>query len=232
MKKVDPMIQKNERETPVRIHQDVHSIILQDASSSQRSFCSSDLQIGSRLRAFRKQKGLNIRSLAEKCGISVNTLSLIENDRTYPNVYTLKLLADGLEIPVVSFFEGENPEPLLIYQQQGQRLKIPFSNGTLEKLGQGLPSLGAEPILVTLETITDEIPMVSHIGREFIYCLEGAMTCEIAYKPYPLFTGDSLLFNAASPHRWINAYSHPSKMLVLFCTAETHEQPAELHWKS
>ena len=131
----------NEKEMPDLIGQDAHSVVFQDAASYQKSFCASELLVGARLRAFRKQKGMSIRTLAEQCGISVNTLSLIENDRTSPNVNTLKLLANGLDIPIVSFFEEEKPENLLIYQKQGQRLKMPFSNGTLEKLGEGLPLL-------------------------------------------------------------------------------------------
>ena len=219
----------NKKEMPAPIRRDAHSVVFQDAAPYQKNFCDNELLIGARLRAFRKQKGMSIRTLADKCGISVNTLSLIENDRTSPNVNTLKLLASGLEIPIVSFFEEEKPEHLLIYQKQGQRLKKSFSNGTLEKLGQGLPSLGAEPILVTLETTKDDVQVISHLGREFIYCLDGVITCEIADQAYPLFQGDSLLFNAIAPHRWLNAHSRPSKLLVLFCPMEAHEQPTESH---
>jgi transcriptional regulator with XRE-family HTH domain len=225
------MTSKNEKETSEQI-QDAHSLVMlmQDTAPDPKSFSSSgELIIGARLRAFRNQKGMSIRSLAEKCGISVNTLSLIENDRTSPNVNTLKLLADGLDIPIVSFFEEENPEGSIVYQKQGQRLQVRFSNGTLERLREGLPPLGAEPILVSLESTKEEVPVVSHLGREFIYCLEGVVTCEISNQSYPLFTGDSLLFNATAPHRWINANSHPSKLLVLFCANESHDQPAELH---
>lgn len=229
---MDPFMKNNGQEAQVIPHQDIHSLILQEPPTHQRGFCSSDLMVGSRVRIYRKQLGLSIRSLAEKCGISVNTLSLIENNRTYPNVYTLKLLADGLGMPVVSFFEEEKLEPTMIYQKQGQRVKSHFSNGTLEKLGQGLPSLGAEPILVTLETVKSEVPLISHVGREFIYCLDGVVACEFEHKSYLLSVGDSLLFNAAFPHRWINAQPSLSKLLVIFCAIEANEPLAELHWKS
>ena len=225
------MIQNNANEELSRIGQDVHSLVLQDAGTgpNQKSFCINDSLVGFRLRAFRKQQGLSIRALADKCGISVNTLSLIENDKTSPNVNTLKLLADGLEIPIMSFFEEEKPEEGLVYQLQGQRPQMSFANGTLEKLGEGLPPLGAEPILVTLESTKEIVQEISHAGREFIYCLEGQVTCEIADRTYPLHPGDSLLFNARAPHRWLNAHSDPSKLLVLFCPMEGRDQPAERH---
>jgi len=223
------MVQNNVNEKLSRQGQDVHSLVMNSANTYQKPSCSNDSPIGVRLRNIRKQHRMSIRALADKCGISVNTLSLIENDRSSPNVNTLKLLASGLEIPILSFFEEEKPEEELVYQRQGQRPQMRFSNGTLERLGEGLPPLGAEPILVTLESTKDDIQEINHAGREFIYCLDGKVTCMIAGQPYPLLPGDSLLFNARAPHRWLNDHSEPSKLLVLFCPMEAHDQPAERH---
>ena len=114
------MTSKNGKELSKPNGQDAHSLVvlMQETDSNPKPFCGGgELLIGARLRAFRKQKGMSIRSLAKECGISVNTLSLIENDRTSPNVNTLKLLADGLEISIVSFFEEENPEGSIVYQK-------------------------------------------------------------------------------------------------------------------
>jgi len=223
------MNRNNVKEDSSSIGQDVHSHIMQGEPSSQDTFCLNDSLIGLRLRAFRKQKRLSIRALADKCGISVNTLSLIENERTSPNVNTLKLLAGGLDLPIIAFFEEEKAEEGLVYQQQGQRPQMRFANGTLEMLGEGLPPLGAEPILVTLESTKEPVQEISHAGREFIYCLKGKVTCLIAGQTYPLFPGDSILFNARAPHKWLNAHSDASQLLVLFCPMEAHDQPAERH---
>ena len=141
------------------------------------SCCSSEVMVGSRLRRLRHEQGLSIRSLAEKCGLSMNTLSLVENNRTSPSVHTLNLLANGLGVPLVTLFEQEKIEPTLVYQHAGERQAIRFANGTAEKLGQGLPPLGAEPIVVTLDVDSRNSEEISHEGREFIYCLEGEVTC-------------------------------------------------------
>lgn len=199
------------------------------AESIQEPCCRSEEQVGSRLRSLRRAQGLSIRALAAKCGISINTLSLIENNRTSPSVHTLNLLAGGLGVPLVTFFEEEKPEHGLVYQQHGQRPLIRFASGTLEKLGEGLPPLGAEPILVTLDTDQENGRQISHAGREFIYCLEGHVTCLIAGQAYSLTPGNSLLFDAKAPHRWVNSHSAPSKLLVLFCPMEARDQPAERH---
>lgn len=190
-----------------------------------------EVQISMRLRELRRKQKMSIRALAAHCGISANTLSLIENRRTSPSVHTLQLLADGLGVPLVTFFEEEKPSPALVYQQQGQRPQLRFANGTLEKLGQGLPPLGAEPILVTLnpgQAGANDID-ISHTGREFIYCLEGKVICVVANQAFHLSPGDSLLFDASALHRWQNAASGSSRLLVLFCPMEAHDQPAEHH---
>ncbi len=199
------------------------------ARAAQNTCCGSDDRIGKRLRALRHERGLSIRALAERGGISVNTLSLIENNRTSPSLHTLNLLAGGLEIPLGILFEEEKHEQEPVYQQNGQRDLIRFPQGTLEKLGEGLPPLGAEPILVTLDTDHKNTGEITHSGREFMYCLAGKVTCVIAEKTYVLSSGDSLLFDATAPHRWTNSYSAPSKLLVLFCPMEGHDQPAERH---
>jgi transcriptional regulator with XRE-family HTH domain len=223
------MSMNNPIEESNRSSQDIHTYILKKNAGKENQFSKKELIIGSRVRAIRKQKRLSIRSLAENCGISVNTLSLIENDRTSPNINTLKSLANGLGISMLAFFEEERPEYGPVYQQQGQRPQMRFTNGILEKLGEGLPPLGAEPIVVTLENTTEKIDDISHAGREFIYCLKGKMTCFISEQPYHLRSGDSILFNAQSPHRWINAQRDPSQLLVLFCPMDPQDKPAERH---
>jgi transcriptional regulator with XRE-family HTH domain len=211
------------------INNDIHAFLQMKSNNVKSEPAEKEFMIGERVRVLRKQKGLSIRSLAESCGISVNTLSLIENDRTSPNINTLKLLANGLDVAMPAFFEDEKPEHGPVYQQNGKRAQLQFANGTLEKLGEGLPPLGAEPIIVTLENSTKTIEDISHTGREFIYCLEGKITCYISEQPYHLQTGDSILFNARSPHRWINAQQASSQLLVLFCPMDPQDQPAERH---
>jgi len=216
----------SQRKTQVEVTP-VEHFVMMSATKAQTSCSACETLIWERVRTLRHERNMSIRVLAEKCGISINTLSLIENNRTSPSVHTLTLLAGGLGVPVVALFEDEKHKQELVYQLDGQRVLIRFAHGTLERLGEGLPPLGAEPILVTLED--DQYNEVSHNGREFIYCLEGKVTCLLSGQAYPLSRGDSLLFDAGAPHRWTNSHSQPSKILVLFCPMEARDQPAEHH---
>lgn len=64
-----------------------------------------ETSLGNRLRELRRQQGLSLRALAEKSGLSANTLSLIENGKTSPSVATLQQIALALNIPITAFFE-------------------------------------------------------------------------------------------------------------------------------
>lgn len=214
------LIQRN----PVDSHQDPATSI-----PGQQSAQAEPIQVGTRIRAIRKQRGLTIRALAERCQISPNTLSLIENERTSPSIRTLGQLAQGLGVHLSMFLEPGPPEQAVVYQRQGQRTLTRFTNGTIENLGDGLPPLGAEPILVTLETHKTTPEDVSHAGREFVYCIEGEIACIIGGTRYPLSVGDSLLFDASNHHRWENTCSQPSRLLVLFCPMDANDHPVEQH---
>lgn len=190
---------------------------------------TENVQVGSRIRAIRKQRGQTIRNLAEECQVSPNTISLIENERTSPSIRTLCQIANGLGVSVSTLVEPEHPGSGVVHQKQGQRAITQFANGTIENLGEGLPPLGAEPILVTLETHGTRVEDASHAGREFVYCLDGKVDCVIAGTEYSLSVGDSLLFDASVPHHWENMRPQPSRLLVLFCPIDAHDQPVEQH---
>ncbi|MCB9134542.1 MAG: helix-turn-helix domain-containing protein [Anaerolineales bacterium] len=194
--------------------------------------CSSSAVVSTRIRQIRQERQISIRALATKCGVSANTISLIENDRTSPSVNTLQLLAVGLGVPLISFFEGDKAEPALIYQKHGQRPLTRFIYGHLTQLGEGLPPLGAEPILITLDPASAQGQDIRHMGREFIFCLEGKFLCVINHKEYLLTPEDSLLFDATLPHHWSNPYPETCRVLALFCQMDAQEHPAEHHLSS
>nr|WP_294544394.1 XRE family transcriptional regulator [uncultured Rhodopila sp.] len=63
-----------------------------------------------RLSLARKRRGLNGKGLAERSGLSVVTISRVENGET-PDAETISRLAKALRYPV-EFFEGDDPEEI------------------------------------------------------------------------------------------------------------------------
>ncbi len=173
--------------------------------------------VGNQLRALRKARRLSIRTLAEISGLSVNTLSLIENGKTSPSVNTLSQLAQSLNVPIIAFFEIEHKKKI-VYQKAGERKQIVFSQGQLESLSGDMPHMGSEPFITRLEhNANSGVEPIIYAGRQFIYCLEGHITYIIEGEAYPLAPGDSLIFDAYTPHSWRNTSPASSRALLVLC---------------
>ncbi|MBN2385702.1 MAG: helix-turn-helix transcriptional regulator [Anaerolineales bacterium] len=190
-----------------------------------------EINVGRRLRGLRGERGLTIRALAEVSGLNVNTLSLIENERTSPSVNTIQQLARALEVPITAFFETSSAKRDIVFQKAGRRPAATFSYGSLEDLASGLASEHAQPFVVTLKPKAESgsSPIV-HTGQELIYCLEGQVTYIIEDQSFDLEPGDSLVFQAYLPHRWLNPGRVPSRALLILCPLDERDRPTERHF--
>jgi len=188
-------------------------------------------QVGQKLHAMRKARKLSIRALAAQSNLSVNTLSLIENGKTSPSVSTLSQLAQSLDVSITSFFESDGHKSRIVYQRVGERKQIVFPQGQMEKLNEGLPGMGSEPFITRLEPGANSgKTQIVFPGREFIYCLEGHITYIIEDETYPLAPGDSLIFDAYTPHTWRNTASTSSSALLVLCPEDSLEDSPERYF--
>jgi transcriptional regulator with XRE-family HTH domain len=195
------------------------------------SLSVDEINVGRRLRELRAGRGLSLRSLAEKSGLNVNTLSMIENQRTSPSVSTLQQLAQTLQVSISAFFETNQANKQVVHQKGGARPIAKFTHGFIEDLGAGMARLGAEPLIMTVAPHADsgKSPIV-HTGREFVYCLEGCIAYSVDTETFQLEPGDSLLFEAYLPHHWKNLDATPSRALLVLCPMDERDNPTERHF--
>lgn len=183
--------------------------------------------LGNRLRELRRQQSLSLRSLAEKSGLSANTLSLIENGKTSPSVATLQQIAIALNVTITSFFEIEKRVEPVIYTRGGSRPHSLFSHGTLEEMGSGVGNEGVQPFVVNFGPHVSSGPQpLTHDGSEFVYCVSGKMIYTVAGNEYVLEPGDSLLFISQMPHAWVNPLDEPSKFIIVLTSLEESKSSA------
>ena len=192
---------------------------------------TTEIQVGNRLRALREEHDWSLRELAEKSGLALNTVSLIENAKTSPSVSTLQQLALALKVPITAFFETDAPKKSIVHVKAGQRPRVAFAHGMLEDLGAGLTHRAVEPFIVTLEPNMGSGPEVMmHTGYEFVYCLKGCITYTIEEHTYILEAGDSLLFESHLPHRWHNADTDPTQALLVLYPSDARDHPTDQHF--
>ena len=191
---------------------------------------SKEVNIGRRLQELRAMQGLSIRSLAETSGLNFNTLSLIENEKTSPNVSTLQQLAAALRVPITAFFETSAIYKDVVFQKRGQRPQTMFPHGGLEDLGGGMTLGEATPLLLTSDPFADSGPdAMVHTGQEFVYCLEGSMIYWVGPDEYMLEPGDSLIFEAHLPHRWENRSNALFRSILVICPSDDNDRLVEQH---
>ena len=191
---------------------------------------SSEINIGRRLQELRTMQGLSIRSLAEISGLNFNTLSLIENEKTSPNVGTLQQLAAALRVPITAFFETSAIYKDVVFQKAGQRPQTTFPRGELEDLGGGMALGEATPLLLTSDPNANSgLDAIVHTGQEFVYCLEGTMVYRVGQDEYILELGDSLIFQAHLPHRWENRGNTPFRSILVICPSDDNDRLVGQH---
>lgn len=190
-----------------------------------------EVNVGRALRALRIKRDLSIRALAAKSKLAVNTLSLIENDRTSPSVATLRQLAGALQVPITAFFENGSAQNRVAYIKTSAHLCVAFAHGTLEELSGGLADCNVEPFVITIKPNAGSgMQPIVHTGHELVFCLEGRIVYAIEDRAYLLEPGDSLLFEAHLPHRWQNVDAEIARAILVLYPSDERDHPTERHF--
>ena len=191
----------------------------------------AEINVGKRLKALRTARGLSIRGLAGKSGLAVNTLSLIENEKTSPSVSTLQQLAAALKVPVTAFFKPDAEQKFVVFTPMNERPQTEIKKAKLQDLGAGLATKAVQPLVVTLQKGggSGSLPIV-HTGHEFVYCLSGRILYTIEEDTYLLNPGDSLLFESHLPHRWENVDNEESQLLLILYPSDLRDRVAARHF--
>jgi transcriptional regulator with XRE-family HTH domain len=201
------------------------------AVAKSKSRPRQQVSVGLALKALRIGRGLSLRSLAEKSDLAINTLSLIENNKTSPSVATLQQLAIALDVPITAFFENGGQKNRVVYIKASQRTEAAFAHGTLEDLGASLSDRTVEPFVVTVKPNAGSgAQPIVHTGQEFVFCLEGRIVYTVEEQTYLLESGDSLLFESQLPHKWQNVEAVPARTILVLCPTDPRDKPTQQHF--
>jgi len=185
--------------------------------------------VGQRIRSFREQRAWSLRELAERSGLSINAISLIERGENSPTVSSLHLLATALGVSISNFFEDER-EQAVVFVRPAARLRSEANGIAMESLGIGLRNQQLEPFLIEVASGAGNIDQpINHLGEEFVYCLEGEVDYCIGDRTFALRPGSSLLFEATIPHCFTNKMKRPALLMMVFNAGEGGHLARRLH---
>lgn len=204
---------------------------IEQISISPQAQRPTEMEVGRRIRALRRERGFSLRALAERSGLNVNTLSMVENGKTSPSVSTLQQLARALGVPIARFFESQNIRKAIVFTPNQERPRVQFDTLQIENLGEDLAGNVVQPFVVTLKPgAAGSERMIVHTGYEFVYCLSGSIRYQIEGETYLLNPGDSLVFEAHLPHCWENNGTGDTQVLLIFYPADERDEPQERHF--
>jgi transcriptional regulator with XRE-family HTH domain len=179
-----------------------------------------EMAIGREVRNFRRQQGMTVAEVSAVTGLSIGMLSKIENGNTSASLTTLQILSHAFSVPVTSFFKSYEERREAVHVKVGQHIEIE-RRGTraghqynlLGHIGSNSSGVVVEPYIITLTTQSDKFPAFQHEGLELLYMLEGEVDYRHGDQVYPLKPGDSLFFDADSPHGPENLVKLPARYL-------------------
>jgi transcriptional regulator with XRE-family HTH domain len=185
------------------------------------------VDIGQRLRDARERQGMSLRALAQAVGVSPSLISQVETGKTQPSVSTLYALVGQLGISLDDLMGHEpwtaapaadaaapgRPYPPAV-QRAGDNPTLEMENGVRwERLAIGEDGT-ADAFLATYgphASSSVEGRLMRHAGIEYGYLIEGELTLQLEFDTHVLTPGDSLYFDSARPHLYVNNGDVPAR---------------------
>jgi len=191
------------------------------------------VNVATSLRELREARGISMRTLATKSGLSANALSMIERGKTSPSVSTLYKLADALGVSITAFFGEKGQKKQVVFLKSDEHAHMSFTRGVFEGLGGAEFAGRIVPFMLTLETgASSGTRNIVHSGHEFVFCLRGKLEYYVDKQFFQMESGDSLLFESKLQHRWKNPGATVTTALVIISCFAEGEQPHAMHWKT
>jgi transcriptional regulator with XRE-family HTH domain len=183
--------------------------------------------IALRVKETRQRKGLPIRTLSDRTGISKGMLSKIENAQVSPSLATLARLAEALDTPLTALFRGFDEERDAVFVKAGHGAEIrreSIAAGHHQQLGTMRGQhRRMTPQLVTLTEPAEEFPLYRHPGTELLYMLSGVMAYGHGRAVYVLEPGDALQFDGEASHGPVELIKLPVKFLSVTAVGTVHD---------
>jgi transcriptional regulator with XRE-family HTH domain len=170
-----------------------------------------EAQVRARLRQLRFERGLTVRGLAARAGLSAATVSRLETGERRLTVAHVGRLAHALDVDPAALLgpagatpparDGRGWEPVGPERPDGRRvyrIDVPA---------------GGEPHLH------------SHEGHQWLYVLDGTVRLVVEDDDRTLAAGDAAELDTWRPH-WLGAVGAPAQVLAIFSPRGAPLRPA------
>jgi transcriptional regulator with XRE-family HTH domain len=170
-------------------------------------------ELGPQVRALRHERGLTLKALGQRAGLSHPFLSQVERGLARPSVDSVQRIASALDVPVGQLWSPlRRPEGAeVIRRDDGERS---------ESAGGSLRELAADPGAPVVREWTAAHrrwpPAAGAVpGEVLVYVARGAVEVDVGGTVHALGEGDAIRFNGATPHRLRRCGGPPTRALIV-----------------
>lgn len=172
-------------------------------------------ELGRRVKQLRLQKGLTLKDIEARVGVSATHVSEVERGKTSPTVGALSKIAAALEVNasyLIDFPIGQR----VSVTRPGERLGIttPAHEFVFDVLMQEQPYAEISLFLATiLPDQKQKLHREARPGDKFLHVIDGIVEITLGVRSYVLKRGDSLHFKASQTQELKNLGDTPCRIL-------------------
>jgi transcriptional regulator with XRE-family HTH domain len=189
-----------------------------DSETTERFI--AEKHIGERIKRLRLKKSMGLVELGRHTGLSASFLSQLETGRVVPTLRNLARIAMVFSKDLSYFFEAE-PHPLFRVHRRKERVRLPQTGVEsptyyFESLGYMVPDRHMDPYYAEFMPAPNAEPKAHlHAGFEFLYVMDGELTIHHGDTEVALEAGDSVYFDAGTPHSYVCAGKKPAGAIIV-----------------
>ena len=162
---------------------------------------ASDIEVGKRIRALRKNRGISLQQMASETGMSYSYLSGLENGKHSVSITNLQRVANFFNVDMVYFLQPVGPVPRLLRKEDLLR----NNSGVEDIYYRVMTPPESSHLQISYIQMPPNAPTERRIhkhgrGQELVMVMEGAVVVMVEGERYLVERGDSLLFEADVEH--------------------------------
>jgi transcriptional regulator with XRE-family HTH domain len=176
-----------------------------------------------KLKELRLASNMTLEELSGKSGVSISTISKIENQQQKPSFETVLRMARALKVNFVEMLEPSLPAARNLARRAITRAPdapvYPSAHYTYATHAAEITHKAMVPLIMKIKT--REVPPPEewsiHAGEEFIYVVDGILEFHTEqYAPAILYKGDSCYLDSTMRHAFVSKSANDA-LIVSVC---------------
>ena len=183
--------------------------------------------VGEKISTLCADKNISKEELAERSGLTVDQINLIENSDTVPSLSPLIKIARALGVRLGTFLDDSDELGPVIHRYADAQQHATFSsqlsnaNSHLDFFSLAASKTGRhmEPFLIDIKPSSTHEPILSsHEGEEFIFVLQGSVKINYGKEIHVLHKGDSIYYDSIVDHLVSALNGEPAQIVAVVYT--------------